>query len=334
MWTFRWLGTIASVFSVVMLARHGFDMGSFVAPLQLMLDWYQAFLHFLFGWAEPYLHAALVWALVWTDWDLQLHPHWRDVFVLMGIYLVKDRTQMHTTRSLEARVLFSSFSGAFWVAKSAVRLVPCLLIALASSVVAGAIPLSSADPTANFAVAAAVIVGVAVTHFVYSLGIPFKYHYKADQYHEKDEYVDRIYLPLMGATTSLHEGWMRFTARNAFRALTTVALGLATVAMAMQVPWIQQQQSPVLAILALIVIARALYWFGQAHWYRLHDRDTDWIDSDGRKGTGRPDPYDRKLFYRIFPPNIPGSLSFDTLSIFMGVGLFVATNAGLKLFGL
>jgi len=334
MWTFRLLSIVASVFSVVMLARHGFDMGSFVAPLQLMLDWYQAFLHFLFGWAEPHLYAALVWAFAWADWNLQLHPHWRDVFVLLGIYLIKDQTRLMLVRGLEPRVLLSSFSGALWVATSAVRLVPCLLIALASSVVAGAIPLSSADPTVNFTVAAVVIVGVAVIHFVYFLGIPFKYHYKADKYHEKDEYVDQIYLPLMGATTSLHEGWIRYTARHAFQALTVAVLGLAIVAMAMQVSWIQQQQSPVLAIFALIVVARALYWLGLAHWYRLHERDTHWIDSDGKEGVGRPDFYDRKLFYRIFPPNIFGRLSFDTLSIFLGAGIFVATNAGLKLLGL
>lgn len=317
-----------------MLAKHGFDMGSFVAPLQVMLDWYQAFLHLLFGWAEPYLHAALVWAFAWTDWKLQLYPQWRDVFVLLGIYLIKDKTLHMLIRGLQVRVALSSFSGALWVATTAMRLLPCLLIALASSVVAGAIPLSSADPTANIAVAAAVIVGVALTHFVYYLGIPFKYLYKADKYHEKDEYVDRIYLPLMGATTSLEEGWIRFTARSAFQALTMVALGLAIVAMSMQVPWIQQQQSPILVIFALIVVTRALFWLVQAHWYRWHERDTHWIDSDGKEGVGRPDFHDRKLFYRIFPPNIPGSLSFDTLCIFLGAGLFVATNAGLKLLGL
>ncbi len=83
------LGTAAGSLSLVMLVKLGFDFG-FVAPLQLMLDYYQQAVEFLLGWAEPPLRFALQCVSDWIALDLNLHAHWKYVFILMWLYFGAD----------------------------------------------------------------------------------------------------------------------------------------------------------------------------------------------------------------------------------------------------
>lgn len=77
-----WLGLIFGTLSVVMLIKHGFDYG-FVAPLQLMLDFYEQAMQVLFGWAEPWIRGRLVEWKAWIGLELHLASSWKYFFVLM-----------------------------------------------------------------------------------------------------------------------------------------------------------------------------------------------------------------------------------------------------------
>jgi hypothetical protein len=84
---FGWLGILASVLSFVLLVKHGFDLGSFAGPLQLILDYHEAWMRFALGWAAPYLRSVLTVLGAWTGWTLDLQPHWRHVLTLSWLYI-------------------------------------------------------------------------------------------------------------------------------------------------------------------------------------------------------------------------------------------------------
>ena len=81
------LSVVFATLSIVMLIKHGIDMGSFTPPLQLLLNYYEALINVLLGWTEPYLHAMLAFLrdLLGLD-DLRLDAHWKHVFVLMMLF--------------------------------------------------------------------------------------------------------------------------------------------------------------------------------------------------------------------------------------------------------
>lgn len=83
---FRILSVVFATLSIVMLIKHGFDMGSFAAPLQLLLSYYEAIINVLLGWTEPYLHAMLAFLRDLLGQDLRLDAHWKHVFVLMMLF--------------------------------------------------------------------------------------------------------------------------------------------------------------------------------------------------------------------------------------------------------
>jgi len=87
--TLWWLGLVFGTLSVLMLIKHGFDYG-FVAPLQLVLDYYEQLIEALFGWAEPFVRDLLQRLEAWLGWDLELHAHWKYVFVLLWLYFGAD----------------------------------------------------------------------------------------------------------------------------------------------------------------------------------------------------------------------------------------------------
>ncbi len=76
--------------SVVMLIKHGVMRSDFVAPLEVILDYYESLTNFLFGWLGLYLSAALNSMLNWVDYRVDLQRHWKDVFVLLWLYFGGD----------------------------------------------------------------------------------------------------------------------------------------------------------------------------------------------------------------------------------------------------
>jgi hypothetical protein len=79
-WVFTAGGMLLSIASLTRLMQQGFHTGSFVAPIQLALDWDQALLTLLLGWTEPYLQKLP------PQWHP--YPHWKDLFVVFFFYVV------------------------------------------------------------------------------------------------------------------------------------------------------------------------------------------------------------------------------------------------------
>src|SRR5437899_2016176 len=81
------LSIISGSLSVVSLVKHGLEMGSFFAPIQLMLDYYEATIYSLLGWwAEPILVRILSYIQRLFSWNLKLDVSWRHIFVLMMLF--------------------------------------------------------------------------------------------------------------------------------------------------------------------------------------------------------------------------------------------------------
>lgn len=92
------LGLIFSTLSIVMLVKQGFDVG-FAASLETILIFYDEAVHKLFGWAEPGIRA---WFAA-LGWDLQLHPHWKHVVVLYWLYFgAQARTRFEGIKQTES----------------------------------------------------------------------------------------------------------------------------------------------------------------------------------------------------------------------------------------
>lgn len=81
----RTAGYLCAVLSLVSLLRLGFDIG-LAAPLNKMLEFYVNILQLSFGWADPYLKALLHFIDEHFALNLQLYPHWKQLFVPMWLY--------------------------------------------------------------------------------------------------------------------------------------------------------------------------------------------------------------------------------------------------------
>ncbi len=79
------LSIVVGTLSIVTIVRHAFEV-SFVAALQLILDYYDLLIGLLFGWAEPYILALFAWLSNFVGWDIQLYPQWQHIFVLLWLY--------------------------------------------------------------------------------------------------------------------------------------------------------------------------------------------------------------------------------------------------------
>jgi hypothetical protein len=79
---FNALGVFMAALSLVLLAKHGFDMGTFAAPLDLALAYYEDVTNALVGWIAPLAKRALALA----GWSVEVHPHWKHIALLTLLY--------------------------------------------------------------------------------------------------------------------------------------------------------------------------------------------------------------------------------------------------------
>lgn len=136
------LGLVASIMSLVLLFKLGFDV-SLVAPFKLMLNYYQQVVEFLLGWAEPYLRIVLKYLSDRMPIDLQLYPHWKHLFVPMWLYFSADAKTIWRDQRKSLALFTAAWGG---------------LVALAASVASSTMPLDAPSmlpmifPAAGFVV--------------------------------------------------------------------------------------------------------------------------------------------------------------------------------------
>lgn len=145
--TLWWLGLIFGTLSVVMLIKHGLDYG-FVAPLAVILDYYEHAMKALFGWAEPFIERLLGMIREWIGWDLRLYPHWKHFCVLFLIY-VTNNAKMYLTEDPEwGNGIFALVSGT--------------TIAAVVGIAAGVVPAATASENTDETVTAILLSGIPV----------------------------------------------------------------------------------------------------------------------------------------------------------------------------
>jgi hypothetical protein len=88
LWIFGLLSSLASTLAIVALVRRIADLGSFVAPLELIMSAYTSTMQQLFGWAEPYFRDLIARVDDFFNLRLTLYPHWKDVWVMLALIVV------------------------------------------------------------------------------------------------------------------------------------------------------------------------------------------------------------------------------------------------------
>lgn len=221
---FTWLGLILGAMSVLALIEYGFDYG-FGPTFTLLLTYYDNLIHALVGWwAEPIIEAWLADLSAYFGWDLHLYPHWKHVFVLMEIYLLRDAS-LSLRIGHQGTALFDLMWGLF--------------IAGTTSISVGVMVLTVHDQWANFVVAAVPILGVAI----YRIGSSV---WHVTWLRERDAKVLR-----RGPGT-----WAEEFSSSARYVLRDTFVGIALILLGLQAPGIWQTPSPGLIVLASI----ALLW--------------------------------------------------------------------------
>ncbi|MBP6014172.1 MAG: hypothetical protein KBA31_18230 [Alphaproteobacteria bacterium] len=82
MGVFNGFGVVFAALSLVLLVKHGFDMGTFAAPLDLALTYYEDVTRVLVGWIAPLAQRAAALA----GFELSFQPHWKHFFLLTLLY--------------------------------------------------------------------------------------------------------------------------------------------------------------------------------------------------------------------------------------------------------
>jgi hypothetical protein len=222
-----WFGLILGSFSVAKLFQLGFEHG-FGLTLTLLLDYYEDLMRVLIAsWSEPLIAEALAGLRRWFAWDLHLYPHWKHIFLLLGIYF--SRAAGNTFR------LGLPVSGT-------VHLLWGFVVALVCSVVAGTVTLSQHDALANFLIGAIPISGIAV----FNVG---ENAWRATWLREHEALI-----------THKEAGtWRGFFTRELLVILGQTAIGIALLLIGLQLPAMRDLSSPGLGVLGTLILLIALY---------------------------------------------------------------------------
>ena len=78
------LSTLVGGLSIFALVAKTWE-GGIAAPIELVVDTYNALLSLFLGWAQPILHAFAETLGRWTGFALHLYPHWKESLVAYGI---------------------------------------------------------------------------------------------------------------------------------------------------------------------------------------------------------------------------------------------------------
>lgn len=143
-------GIATTSLALLKLAEQGFNV-DLVPTLQAMADYWENLTSIPAAWIEPYVAPLVAWLGALTGLDLHLLPHWKHVFFLVALIVLRDA-------GVYAKI-------SLWP-MSAVCLLVGLPLAMLAGIAAGLVPLDSTDP-ARVAILAGVPVGAfAVHHFI------------------------------------------------------------------------------------------------------------------------------------------------------------------------
>ena len=126
---FPWVfGVVFGAPSIVSLVQAAFATGDLHAPIQGMIDAWNAGLRVLSAFIEPAFRLFLDWLNRLVGWRLELGPHWRHLFVLSMILVAGFARAEFRGGAASAPLVLS-------------RLVQALPVVLIGSILAGLVPL-------------------------------------------------------------------------------------------------------------------------------------------------------------------------------------------------
>ena len=240
---FEYLGIVFGIMSLVLLVEQGFDVG-FSSAFGTVVDQYESSMDVLFGPAEPFLTNLLES----TGFDLELHPHWKHVLVIMSFYF-----------GAVARVLWRFYKTQEERFYIALLTTWGLLLAFAASLGAGSIEVD--DALSNVLMAVFPIAGFVLYQFGWAA--------------------------LLATLGHQERWWIRFRAAvNLYigrRVIGVIAAALVLVTAAIELPIVKTPQSPGLVLLLGLVVALALFmlWTG-AKGVLEYPKAPEWANADFR----------------------------------------------------
>jgi hypothetical protein len=214
------LTLIFGALSLALLAKRGFNLG-FAAPFEQALKFYEKGLHQLLGWIEPYWDALLAR----MGWQLHVHPHWKNILVLMLLYFgVVTKVIWPKFRSAKERVLLFGLTA--WG----------IVLAIIASVAAGTVDLN--DSTTNAIMAAFPLSAFALYQFAWC-----------------------GYLATLGRQETW---WIRYRAATRLyigpRVVAAIVAALALILLSGRIPILTGLRNPGLALLIGLSVLLAVYW--------------------------------------------------------------------------
>jgi hypothetical protein len=226
-------GPVFSVLGLIGFACAGLSVAALVwraltlgvsSAMRVLMDYYDGILTVLLGWARPYVSSLVEFVGQWIAIDLDLHDHWKHVFVLIGVYFFRDATEtLKVGRPVSALFL----------------LVIGFVIALFSAAGSGSIAPVADDYWAQFWIAAIPVIGVTLYDFLKLLQYTFFLRkWVAERTGEK-----------------YAEAWPYFVARIHYVARIP-PFGLGVAALGALLPL----QYAGLATLLFLVVVLTLYW--------------------------------------------------------------------------
>jgi len=119
------LGVLLGGFSIFGLVTNSIKFG-IASSLLLALQWYDRFLEIAIGWARLPLEEFINSLLLFLNIEISIHSHWKHVFIIMGVYFVRDSyTRMTFEKKQYLSFVFLLLTG--------------LLLNLLSSVISGSL---------------------------------------------------------------------------------------------------------------------------------------------------------------------------------------------------
>lgn len=303
-WLFRFLGVVLSALSVVKLLEHGFEIG-WSAPFGLVVDYYEMITRILLSWLEPYLGAVLNLLNGLFDVHIHLSSQWKYVFILMWITFATEIK----SRFFEATRFLSSPPDGFRVTAAQWKRMRSFiwknfcflllwetLVALFTACILGALPYG--QPVSSINVTSYYVIVPLLAFAILHVG----------------PHVSHAILH-----TPVNEWDRRQTPIIMLRA-TRAPITLAVLLVLLLVYWpssfvFLDSTEPYNQRFLLLVVVIAGYSLGRIAFVRLA-----YITF--------------RLFPKLYRPIFPASSSANTLAALFAAGLFIVSNAGLKLFGL
>lgn len=280
---FSKLGRILGALSAITLIQYGFNYG-FATTVLLIVEYYDNLVHALLGWAEPYLVLLLAWININFDWTLKLFDHWRHIFVLLGIYFFRSAAVNYSYGYRSAAVF--GFAIGF-------------IIALATSVAAGSIPMLETTTRLTSIGAVIPIVGIFLFDVLKQLWNATFIRAQVAKVYENDKLT-----------------WWEFFRPNLYLVITQMLGSLIVVWVILRIPWVQELRSPTLFSIGILIVLLAFYRVG--------------IGANEVRGLRKKG----ESWFYTFNRTASAGIATAMFGLFFWLGLFLFTSAGLRFYGL